>query len=114
MAIEPAESHVENVSLSETPAIAAHVCTKIKFWHLRPDGALLLLLRIHLKFGFLRSNNLFTAHLGSHKTCDRAEVPTGADHQIRPNVCVHDPALAIALQALERHTFNHTRSRAPQ
>src|SRR5579872_1222856 len=99
MLVQPAETDIDEISLSEAPAVAAHVRAEIEFGDFRANRAFLLLLEVHFEFGFLGGDCVFGRGFGTHETSNGAEVSSGADDQLGLDLTVDEPFVSSTFDA---------------
>src|SRR5438445_10051502 len=99
MRVQSSQSDVENVLLSDTPAVASHVRAEVKLGNFPADGADRPLTRVHLKLSLLSGDNDFAADLRSHKARDWTEMAASTHDKRSLYLAVDNPAIVGSLQA---------------
>src|SRR5262249_22557441 len=102
VSVDAPEADIEEILLSETPAIAAEIAAEVELGGFGVDGEGIRTRRIDLELGFLSGDDQSPIGTTIQLSADRTEMAAGANEHRRTNVLADDPASAITTDARNR------------
>jgi hypothetical protein len=93
MRIQPAQTDIEEVLLSEAPSVSFHVGTEVEFWYFRSNSTIVGLARSHFELGFLSDNRYFVVIICTQKASNGTEMASRTHNEPSLDLAVYDPLI---------------------